>query len=777
ANERSWQLNAMPIVLAERDWQALAEATVQRARLSDRIVSDVYGDQALLKSGAIPAELVFADPAYLAPAAGTVKPDGALTFFAVDFARGRDGQWRAIDTHTETVAGIGYVIANRIAMTHVLGDVFTRSRGLRIAAFFEQLQAELGRASGSENPRLALLTPGPNHPDYFAQAYLARYLGLILVEGLDLRTTEDRVALKTLEGLKDIDLIVRCIDGATADPLLLDSTQFNAPPGLLDVARARPQSIVNAIGSAVAQNRGLGPLLTTLCRDILGEDLLMPDASRIWLGDEAGRARVLADPDRYTIRSAQEQTGRPGQAEVGRAARGLTGTERDDLIREIALHGPKLVAEEPGAFATAPALNGNTLKPTSFALRMFAVRARDTFRVLPGGLAMTINQGEAIALSAPEGLARDVWVVSDAPQEQHSSLWTPAVARARVERSGRVLQSRVADNLFWLGRFAERADWTLRVTRSALRRLQEDGGVQTGRRAARRVLGALMLSAGEQLSHDAFGDSHVADDIEAQCIELLRGQKLERALPLTCQGLYRNAAQTRDRLSLEAWHILSGFSANDPWMRSISNLNAANALGLIECGLDRLSAFNGLMHENMTRNHGWTFLDMGRRVERTFNLSETIRAALIPAPDPAEERGALLLILDSADSFVTYRSRYRLDPMAALVLDLLVLDEQNPRSLGFQLEAIARHLASLPEAMEGASRTEARRDALALRTAVQLVDVDVLTRDPDRTELSHLLQTLLNGLPQLSSSIARQYFNLASERLRRAPGRGRSVAP
>ncbi|MEO1695142.1 MAG: circularly permuted type 2 ATP-grasp protein, partial [Pseudomonadota bacterium] len=582
ANESCWHLNLMPLLLSDADWSALSAATLQRARLSDRLVGDVYGSQTLLESGALPPELIFADAAYLRPAEGTVAASGGVTFFAADFARWPDGAWRIIDTHTETVAGISYAIANRVTLTHVLGDIFKACNAVRIATHFSAVQAALRETAGGDTPRMALLTPGPHHPDYFAHAYLARYLGLFLVEGFDLRTAGDRVALKTLEGLQDIDLIVRCVEGIASDPLHLDGARLEAPPGLIDVVRTKQRLCANAIGSAIAQNRGIGPHLDGICERLLGEPLGVPDAPRLWLGDAAHRTRVLGDLDRYVIRTAQETTGRPGQAERGRMAGALTAEERDRLVLDIEMSGARFVAEEPATFATAPAFSNGVLEPMPFALRLFAVRSGDTFRVMPGGLAMGVAAGEAVALTAPQGHARDVWVTADRPQNDTASLWKPAIATARVDRSNKALQSRVADTLFWIGRLSERADWTLRMTRSALRRTQEDGNVETGRRAARRCLAALLVDtpAAEQPAR-ADNGAPVSDpaipEIETLVTTLIRDPQAARGLHLTCAGLYRNATQARDRLSLEAWHVLSGFRVAGPWMRGLARGSSSQA--------------------------------------------------------------------------------------------------------------------------------------------------------------------------------------------------------
>lgn len=764
-----WQLDLAPVVFSVSEWRWLETALIQRARLMDAILADIYSDATLMRRGLVPPELIYSDPSYLRPCQGILPGAGPLRFYAADLARGPDGRWMVIDSHTETLAGIGFAVANRVVHTHVAGDIFKRCNALRIAPFFHALQAALAAHAGRENARIALLSPGPHHEDYFSHAYLARYLGYLLVEGPDLRTKGNNVYLKTLEGLKEIDLIVRCVDGRLVDALELDASGFAGPPGLLRVNRANPRLVVNAVGSAVVQSRALGPYLDHLAKEILGETLELADAPRLWLGDSKSRKHVLDRLDRFVIRTAQEGTGRPGHAAVGKEAQALTAAERCALAEEISFLGAGLVAEETIGFSEAPAFDRGRPLRRPFAVRLFVARTADGYEVMPGGLAMTVDPHSVVAKSTPDGHTRDVWVLSDDEQRPHVSLWRPMLETALVERSQRLIQSRVADDLFWLGRYNERADWVMRVLRGACRRIVEDSGTEGGLEAARRCLEVLHGKAAPgKLPHDGHGSG-----IERLAASLVTDPRGSRSLTRTFESIYRCANLARDRLSFEAWQTLSRFRPGDAFITALSRAEPAAMLDLLEEGLAAVAAFNGLMHENMTRNFGWSFLDMGRRLERAYNLAEAILALFIPASDPEEEMPALQLILELADSFITYRSRYRLDPSLPLVLDLLLLDETNPRSLAYQLSAIAHHLEGLPDGQHGASLAEDRRLILALLTAARLTDVEALAAEPRRTGLGKAIAEHVRVLPELSNAIGRHYFNLADE----APHRMQAGAP
>lgn len=762
---QQWQLDLVPIVFSSAEWHWLEAALIQRAELFDAVLNDLYGDQHLLRDGHLPPELVFSDSAYLRACQGVLPHSGGLRFYAADLARGADGQWRIIDNHAETLAGAGFALANRMVHTHVAGDLFNASNAVRLASYFQSVQAALTQHSGRDNARIALLTPGAHHEDYFSHAYIARYLGYLLVEGADLRTRGGQVFLKTLEGLKEIDLIVRCVDGRASDPLELDPSGYDGPSGLVRTTRRSPGLVVNAIGSALVQNRALGPYLPKLAKHLLGEDLHLHDAPRWWLGCEKSRQHVAERFDQLVIRKAQEGTGRPGQAALGQDTRSMSETERELLKREIALHGARLVAEEKIGFSKAPVYAHGNLTPQPFAVRLFVTRTQAGYVAMPGGLAMTIDPDRAVALSAPDGHTRDVWVLSDAEQAHHVSLWRPALETARVQRSQRVIQSRVADDLFWLGRYAERSDWTMRVLRSALRRVAEDSGPDAGTSAARKCLEVLLT---DEDSTPVDKKRIAGVDYDGLCAQLIRGSGASRTLQRTMQRLYKVAHLARDRLSLEAFQTLSRFRPGDPWATSLASAKPGGVLDLLDEGLASISAFNGLMHENMTRNFGWSILDMGRRLERAYNLSEAMMVLFIPAPDAEDEQNSLMLLLELADSFITYRSRYRLDPMLPLVLDLLLLDETNPRSLCYQLAAFSRQLETLPEGKQGVSLTEDRRVILALLTSIRLADVERMANEGSRATLQKVLMEQLQLLPELSDAVARHYFNLTDDALHRA---------
>lgn len=767
--KQQWQLNLMPLVVSAEEWMWLERAICQRARLFNAILADIYGSQRLMQTGRVPPALVFSDSAYLRACQGIVPLGGHLQFYAADLARCPDGRWRVIDNHTETPAGVGYAVANRVMHADVADDLFLEAKARRLSPHFAALKATLAERSARSDPDVVLLTPGPDHEDYFSHAYLARYLDAQLVEGGDLRTVGNELILKTLEGPKPVHGLIRCIEGGNCDPLELNPSSFLGATGLLDVCRKSPEFVLNGVGSAVVENRALGAYLPALAKELLGEELLLHDAPRWWLGDARSRDHVEENIDNLVLRPAREGTGRPGRATAGQSTAEMSAGEREALIERIRRTCETLVAEPRIGFGTTPALTAQGMEARPFAVRLFASARRGGFDVMPGGLAMSVDSGKAVALSAATADTQDVWVLGAEPEIQHPSLWRPRLDTARVQRSQRTLQSRVADNLFWLGRYLERADWSMRVIRSSLGRPLEYLDTANVRPTGDLVLEMLL---GKSTAED--GDRPAGRPQRrslAMACDLVVSKGCYFSLANCSEGLYRVASLTRDRLSLEAWRTLVPFRVDDTWRQRMSQATGSEILNEIEDKLSLVAAFNGHMHENMTRNFGWSFLDLGRRLERAYNLCDVLNLLFSEArrEDAGDEN--LNFTLRLADSFITYRSRYRLQPLLPLVLDLLLTDETNPRSVGYQLTSLAGHLEHLPQATEGSAMTRERRLVLGLQTAVRLSDVADLVEtleDGTRPALADLLGKILAELPQLSEAISRRYFRLIDEAPHRA---------
>lgn len=765
--EQPWHLDLIPLVLESSEWKSIERAMDQRMRLFEALLDDLYGPQTVLADDLLPPSLVFNDPAFLRPLHGIETAHSPrLMFMAVDLARTPQGAWRIVDTHAETTAGHGYALANRVVLAEANARLFRACNARRISAFHQSVAEELARHTRLDAPTIAILGPNPDHETYLSHAYMARYLGYLLLEGSDLRVVDGKLFHKTLAGLQPIDLVVRAVEAAKADPLELDPSGFDGPAGLVQAVRDNPALITNSLGTAIIENRGIAPYLGGLARRLIGEAPLLPEASRLWLGDADARDRFLADPDTYILRRAYESTARPGHADPGAQLAGLESDARDALLRDVELNGAHFVAETPVGFATAPSWSANGLVAKPYALRVFVTSTADGPVVMPGGLALTISSGTATGLSDPEADSRDVWIASATPQGPHYSRWRISEEESQVQRLGSRLPSRIADNLFWLGRYAERADWTMRVMRNALSHGDEDLRPVRRGDAAERAIDTI-LSKGRSASEK---EGAPEQTLEERIENLFSATGNAYGILTTFQNIRRVARQSRDRLSLDAWRLLSTLHIERP-KRALSSADpAAELVEQLDRRIAELAAFNGLMHENMTRNFGWRFTDIGRRIERAYQMAEFLLLLLRASPDETEDTDRLAFLLETSDSFMTYRARYRFAPTFPLVLDLLFVDETNPRGIAFQLVELLDHITNLPKASQDAVRTPEQRLALDLLTQVRLTDIDamrIVDAHGERQALKQALDRLIVGLPQLSDIISRRYFSLTEEQPQR----------
>ncbi|MGE5442560.1 MAG: circularly permuted type 2 ATP-grasp protein [Bacteroidota bacterium] len=770
--DRPWDLDFVPVLIGADEWRMLEQGLIQRARLLNAILADLYGPQTLLRDGHLPAAVVLGNPQFLRPCHGFRPRDGLyLHVYAADLGRGPDGLWWVLADRTQAPSGVGFALENRIILSRCLPEMFRDLHVRRLANYFQAMHDSLVAGTDRDNPRVVLLTPGPGAEGYFAHAYLARYLGYTLVEGGDLTVRDDRVFLKSVDGLKPVDLILRRIEGEECDPLELRADSPLGVAGLTRAARAGNVVVVDALGSGLAETKAMLPFLQPLCRRLFCEDLRLPNTPTWWCGDERVRDYVLDNLDRLSIDSAFKRRSLLSKTTSAVPGAALSGPERLAVIDRITTRGHEYVGQELVPLSTTPAWTRDGLQPRPMTLRVFLAATRDGgYAVMPGGLTRVSASRDARAVGLHRGDGtKDTWVLSDEPLTGSFTLLRPPLSYVKPNRSGKDLPSRAADNLFWLGRYAERSEDIMRVLRSVVRRLTDDASPVDNVAAMQRILRVLFGKSELPPAVEGRGTSATAI-LERQLASVMFDPDLPCGLRQTLGHLHRTAALVRDRLSVDAWRTLgrlhteanaSTHHAGPP----AHPLEAGQALESLDDALRTLAAFSGMEMENMTRNHGWRFLDMGRRLERARHLVELLRS-LLTRGNPAED-GSLILLLELADSTMTYRSRYLTTPMLPPVIDLLLLDETNPRSIAFQLAAIVEVVERLPRDADEDARTAEQRLVLSLLTEVRLAEIAPLC-DEDGRGRRGALETLLNavgaGLPRLSELITRNYFSHAEAR-------------
>ncbi|MCO6453738.1 MAG: circularly permuted type 2 ATP-grasp protein [Pirellulaceae bacterium] len=756
---RPWALDPLPLLIDSQQWRQLSQGLIQRARLLNRMLGDLYGPQQLLKHGLLPPELLFAHDGFLRPVHGQKPPlDGYLHFYAADLARSPDGKWWVVADRTEAPSGAAYVLENRLVVSQTFPGIFRDCQVQRLAPFYltarESLQS-LARQH-REDPRIVLLTSGPRSSSYFEDAYLARYLGYTLAESGDLAVRNDRVLLKTLAGLVPVDVILRRSASADLDPLELAGDPAQGVPGLMQAVRSGNVALANAPGSGLVESPAFMAFLGPVCRYLLDEDLLLPSVATWWCGGESARKHVLEHLENLVIKPAFRRSDR--QPQFGPQ---MDKAQRQRLAESIAAQPASFVGQEVAARSTAPVWLGQQLESWPLLLRVYLVADGKSYRPLSGGLARLSASPGTFDLSMGAGeCSKDVWVLADGPVRQ-VSLLKPTGQTVELQRSTGELPSRVAENMYWLGRHVARADGTSRVLRTTLLRLTSELELESMPELPRliRCLAALgQIEPGFAVE----GISQQLPRIEQVLPESVFAESQPGSLRYTIDCLYSVGGRVRDRLSADSWRIINRiyqeFLPPDREQVYLREL-----LPLLNQMLVDLSAFNGLVLESMTRGHGWRFLDIGRRLERSLHLIELLQNMMVDLPlaDDDTRDPVLQTVLEIDDSAMTYRSRYRANLQPAPVLDLLLTDESNPRSLAFQLAALADHVQHLPGVGGQARRSEEQRLTMTMLHAVRMADVDALCsqeRKADRTPLEALLGRLSGQLPKLSDAISHKYL-------------------
>lgn len=750
-------LDIFPLVISAEEWQTISQGLQQRAKALNALLADLHGPQNLISRGHLPPEVIYANPSFWRSFHGLPAPGGIhLHFYAADLARSADGSWRVLADRTESPSGAAYALENRIVLSRVLPHIYHECHVERLAGYFMSVREHLASLAPRprDNPRVVLLSRGPRYPSYFEDAFLARYLGYTLVEGGDLTVRNQAVFLKTLAGLLPVDVIWRRIDDADCDPLELRRECSLGVPGLLEAARACNVAIVNSPGTGLVESLAVAAELPRLAPHLLNEPLILPSVPTWWCGNEADRENVLSRLDQVIIKPAFL----PRSARAARNWAELTRAQREHLLRSEPLH---YAARSPVERSTAPSYLTGEVQTGRVTLRAFLVaQPNGSYEVMPGAL-VRVSVGDA-TINQPviEG-RKDAWVLSERPVKL-VSLLSPSNKRIELRRSGAELPSRVADNFFWLGRMAERAEGAARLWRAMLSRLADES--DTPHLEELPVLVHCLADQGQ--IEPGFAVEGLRDQLptlEESMPQTVFDESQVGSLRFNVVQIHRVASIVRDRLSLDCWRLIYRVEREFrlPKQRR-GEIDVSDVLANLNQLIIDLTAFGGLVMENTTRHQGWRFLDLGRRIERASHTVALLRNTV--AATTSDLPPVLEAALEVADSVMTYRSRYLNQLQVPPLLDLLLTDETNPRSVLFQVSAIVDHVANLPRKRNSARRNMEERVALALQHYLQMADVYQLAKidesgeGKERSQLAYLLAQLSTQLPRLADVIAHKYL-------------------
>jgi uncharacterized circularly permuted ATP-grasp superfamily protein/uncharacterized alpha-E superfamily protein len=778
---RRWSLDLLPFIIDEPDWKVIESAVRQRTAVLSAIMHDIYGAQTLLREGLLPPALVLGSPGYVRALHG-VKPPGGIFLHVVafDLARGPDGRWWVLGHRTQAPSGLGYALENRLTVARLFSENFAGLRVQRLASSYRRLLETLLRhaprdpGEGSGPPRIVLLTPGRYNETYFEQAYLAHYLGVPLVEGGDLTVRDDRLYLKTLYGLERVHAVIRRLDDVFCDPLELRPDSALGVPGLIHAIRCGSVLIANALGTAFLESPAIHGFLPGIARRLLDEELLLPPRDSWWCGEEAARARAFAQ-----LRTARVRSTYRGAGKKPAITRGTGLLVLAEVRAEIERNPDAFTIQSYLPYSKAPCWSASALVSRSAVLRVFAIAdGAGDWHVMPGGLTRIADRQDEVSMQRG-GSSADTWVVTGEEVDPFTML-PDRLRPDEVVFRRRIVSSRAAENLFWLGRYTERADNSARAAQRflnilrATESLPEAVVVAIGRTAV--ALGLVAPPLAPPVAPLAGLERAVLDDLhdDNAC-----------SVAFDLRGLAGAAAQIRDRLAFEHWRQIEAtvesygsavrprgeatgppesadaVAAADRAAASsagpgIPALRAEDALAALSSLLAGIGAITGAQTDGMTRDDGWRLLTIGRQIERLLSMCDVLQAFFGNRAVLHETGFDQVLAL--FNSTVTYRSRYQGQREIAALVDLLVLEAANPRSLGCAVELIGRELALLSAATEQAlDWSEMERFA---RPRAQLLEELCGGDSPDEfASLLALTRSLSDAAKGLSDAIGLRFFS------------------
>jgi uncharacterized circularly permuted ATP-grasp superfamily protein/uncharacterized alpha-E superfamily protein len=766
---RPWELDPIPQLITAHEWETINAGLIQRAQLFDLLLKDIYGQQTLIRNGIIPQELIYMHPGFLRSCVNIKLPGTQhLVLYAADMARGIDGRLWIISDRTQAPSGSGYALENRFAMSSVLPELFSNLNVKRLSPYFDALQQALTSIAprNSDNPRIVILTPGPDNETYFEHSYLAAYLGLTLVQGNDLMVKDNYVWLKTIDGLEKVDVILRRVDDVYCDPLELKSDSLLGVAGLLHVVRKGNVAIANPLGSSIVESAGLMPFLPAIARHFLGTELIMPTIATWWCGQPKEMNYVIANLKTLVVRKIFRNIAGTRSAIDGAS---LSEVQAEELIQEIKTNPYLYVGQEKINFSSTPSwLDGKIVAGHSL-FRSFLVSHNNSYIAMPGGLTRTNTSANSFIISNQlGGISKDTWVVSaDDAQEQPLSLQlhTDTLQHKILKRS---LPSHTAENLFWVGRYTERVIHNARLQRTVMQKL-----LQSNKTFVADVdsTEAVLLQTVTQCTYTFPGFFEDSDPAKRAALyakpwteltDILYNEKRNGSLSHNLYLLKNAVYSVRNFWALDTWRVLR--QMEDEWNKAKADMHTDHLrmISSIDALNTSMFAFLGMNRESVRREQGWNIMDLGRKIEQSLYLITLLRTVFQKKQDEQTEHELLESVMIAGQSLITYRYTYRDHLQLPLALELLMLDTNYPKSLAYLVKKIKRYISLLPKEGKEIQLGNKQRNIQEADSLLKLADVIALTKfDPvtgDYAALTAFLDKLYSLIADTSLLISKTYF-------------------
>jgi uncharacterized circularly permuted ATP-grasp superfamily protein/uncharacterized alpha-E superfamily protein len=766
-----WNLDIIPFLIHEQDWSIIESGLSQRASLFDLILKDIYGEQKLIKDGIIPMEIIYYHRGFIRECCGIDQPGNQnLVIYSADIAKSKDGGIWVLNDRTQAPSGSGYALENRMAMARIVPELFDQVKVKRLSPYFNSMHSALMNIAPhkNEDPRIVILTPGSGNETYFEHSFLSSHLGLTLVQGDDLMVKDNFVWLKTIGGLERVDVIVRRVDDIFCDPLELKEDSQLGVPGLLQAVRSGNVSIANPLGSSVLENPGLIPFLPAIAKYFFGEKLALPTIASWWCGQKKELKYVLDNLSSLVIKKIYREP----FAHTSTDASLLNTQSLSELKSKILAHPYLYVAQEKVDFALTPTYINNQLDSGHALFRSFAVAVEHGYKVMEGGLTRATLNKENIVISNQEGgFSKDTWILSS--HDDHNSLnfrkEQEHLSTKLENYQFKSLPSRNAENLFWIGRYAERVLGNARFQRTVMQYVEEANKafIEDGTQLKACLLEAVTHFTCAYPGFIGVENNGKISEPWEELNKQLFDKYYEGSLAFNISFFIRAVHSVPDYWSTDTWRVLR--EMEEQWNLAATSKFKGHykMLSAVDAVITSMMAFISLNRESISREQGWVLLDTGRKIEQSLLLTSMLRVCLVQKQEDNIEYILREAVLKSNENLVSYRFKYRAHLQLPLLLDLMLLDSKNPKSLIYQIERLSAYMNQLPKIQQNHFLAEHQRLALEALTTLQLADKEVLSQlDPVSNSFKNL-EDFLNKMTSLflsiSNIVSKTYFKHAQE--------------
>lgn len=757
-NNRRWNLDPIPFIINETEWEEITLGLKQRAKLLNLIFKDLYTEQKLLKEGIIPPEIVYAHKSFVTEVFNFENKDYYnMKFYAADISRGPDGKFWVVSDKTQSPSGLGYTIENRLTMNSVLADLYPDIKFRKISNFIEGYKKVLLSTASkkAENPLLVLMTPGPLNETYFEHCYLSSYLNLTLVQGEDLLTKNNHLWLKTIGGLKKVDAMLRRVDSTFCDPLELRSDSHLGVAGLVNTLRNDNLTMVNPIGIGILENAGLNPFMENICKYFLNEELILPQIATWWCGQKKELDFVIKNLENLIVKRIDKT--RITQVYFGNK---LNEEEKKELIKKMKKSPSYYVGQEKIDFSTVPSFTNNKIEPRNALIRAFSYQKGDSYEVMPSGLVRVSKQKDSLVVSNQSGgTSKDLWILTN---KEEKILSSKVDQSSFLDNKFENVSTKRAENLFWLGRYLNRAIITTRMLRFNLKAILNENRYED-RTLSNKVTDILNNCLTHlTMTYPGFLDEEKKIKALTEINSIIQNGNRVGSLTFTLSMLTNVNANIKNLLPMDAWRVYDKLYKRWHSFNRRKIISNRENLGELDSLLIYLIAYKQLIEESISFEQGILLYDIGSKIETAMLLISKMRSLLTTKYEKQLEYGVLDSMLNSYESYNAYRAQFKSSPRIDNVVEFLLLNPKYSKSLIFIINELLESLKQLPDHSSTFYLDNIEEPIFKAYSMLKLTNAKKLLACKEEdfiyTDLDQLLSQITDLLSNSSEELTKTYF-------------------